>query len=324
LICLGLTLGLLVATQRIYFERGVIPGDAFTYLAAGERLNAGHPLYALSPGDRPVDLHPPFWTVPLVSPPPIAVVFRFFAVFGDAGAYLWWALQLLALGASLVMLARRIPPMLMAGAVFLLLFPTVYEIGVGNLNSMILLGTILVWREVSRGRQPGAGALAAVMTAVKLTPGALAWWMLATGRRRAFLAALLSGAAALGVSVLGAGLDTHLDYLRLLAGGTAFSPSPLSLAGMATYLGMPESAARYLPTLFAAGGLAAVALLRHRPSLAYAAVIVTMIYGSPSVSINWLVLLYAFLAPIAWPLASSTAPTAPTVAATPRPARAID
>ena len=79
---LALVLGLLVATQRIYFERWVIPGDAFTYLSAGERLNAGHLLYALSPGDRPVGLHPPFWTVPLVSPPPIAVVFRLFAVFG--------------------------------------------------------------------------------------------------------------------------------------------------------------------------------------------------------------------------------------------------
>jgi hypothetical protein len=46
------------------------------YLAAGERLNAGHQLYALMPGNRPVDIHPPFWTVPLLSPPPIAVLFR--------------------------------------------------------------------------------------------------------------------------------------------------------------------------------------------------------------------------------------------------------
>ena len=309
LLALGLVIGLLVATQKIYFERGIVPGDAFTYLAAGERLNAGHPLYALSPGDRPVDLHPPFWTVPLVSPPPIAVVFRFFAIFGDAGAYLWWVLQLLALGTSLAMLARRLPLIVMAGAVLVLLVPTVYEIGVGNLNSMILLGTILMWRELRLGRQPAAGALGAVMTAVKLTPAALVWWLLTTGRRRAFVVAVVSGVVALGVSILGAGLGTYVEYLRLLAGGTAIAPSPLSLAGMAEYVGVPVSAARYLPTLFAVGGVVAVFLLRRRPALAYAAAIVTMIYGSPSVSINWFVLLYALLAPLAWRL--GTAPQDP-------------
>ena len=30
---------------------GAHPGDAYTYLAAGQRLNAGHLLYTLSPGD---------------------------------------------------------------------------------------------------------------------------------------------------------------------------------------------------------------------------------------------------------------------------------
>src|SRR5205823_2342351 len=30
--------------------------DSSTYYAAGQRLNAGHPLYALSPGDREVPL----------------------------------------------------------------------------------------------------------------------------------------------------------------------------------------------------------------------------------------------------------------------------
>ena len=149
-------LGLYVAVQSTYFGRGFIPGDAFTYLAAGERLNAGHLLYALSPGDRPVDLNPPYWTVPLLSPPPIAVVFRAFATMPpDTGAYFWWALQLVALAViSLVMLARR-RPLLTAGVMLLLLIPTVYEIGVGNLNSMVLLGLIFTWRWATRGPATG-------------------------------------------------------------------------------------------------------------------------------------------------------------------------
>jgi hypothetical protein len=119
LVAFGLVLGLYVAVQATYFGRGFVPGDAFTYLAAGERLNAGHMLYALSPGDRPVDLNPPYWTVPLLSPPPIAVLFRAFAALPpDTGAYAWWALQLVALAVSLVMLGRR-KPMLTAVAMLL-------------------------------------------------------------------------------------------------------------------------------------------------------------------------------------------------------------
>lgn len=307
LIALGLVLGLLVAVQSVYFGLGSLPGDAFNYLAAGERLNAGHPLYALSPGDRPVDLHPPYWTVPLLSPPPIAVVFRLFALFGDAGAYLWWGLQLVALATSLVLLGRRLPPLAMAGAMLLLLLPTVYEIGMGNLNSMMLLGSILAWRWAARGQETRAGGVTAVMTAVKLTPAALAWWLLVTGRRRAVAAAVAVGAVTLLISVLGAGLDSHLEYLGLLAGGTAFAPSPLSLGGMAAYLGLPAPVARHLPTLFALGGLLGVLLARRRPAAAYRIALVTMILGSPSVSINWFVMLYALLAPTAWPLGRPSA-----------------
>jgi hypothetical protein len=299
---LGVVLGLLAAVQFMYFERGIIPGDAFTYLAAGERLNAGHLLYAISPGDRPLNPNPPLWTVPLLSPPPIAVLFRAFAVLPNgSGAYAWWACQLAALGASLLMLARRVP-LILAGAMLVLLIPTVYEIGVGNLNSMLLLGLILTWRFATRGPEPAAGAIAAVLAGVKLTPGMLVWWLLVTGHRRAFIAAVVTGLVVLGVSVAGAGLDAHLQYLRILGDRGAVGTSPLSLAGMARFVGIPASIADPLPTVAALTGLVVVAVLRHRPAAAFCVAVITMIYGSPAVSINWYILLYALLAPVAWPL----------------------
>src|SRR2546422_8089527 len=72
----ALGIGLVVAVFVIYYglTRDHFFGDSYTYLAAGERLNASHPLYALSPGDRQVAILPPFWTAPLVSPPFIAVL----------------------------------------------------------------------------------------------------------------------------------------------------------------------------------------------------------------------------------------------------------
>jgi hypothetical protein len=305
LLVLALVLGLMAAVQYIYFARGIIPGDAFVYLGAGERLNAGHQLYALMPGDRPMEIKPPLWTVPLVSPPPIAVPFRILALVGDAGAYVWWILQLLSLGTALVMLARRVPPLLMATFLFVLLIPTVYEIGVGNLNSMLLLGSILTWRYATRGREPAAGAISGILAVVKLTPAMLVWWLLAGGRRKAVMGAIAAGAIGVAVSVLGAGLDSHLEYVRLVASGTAFGVSPLSLGGIAEYLGAPASIARYLPWLCIVLGLAGVFVFRRRPALAFGIAIVTMVFGSPAVSINWFVLFYALLSPVAWPLATS-------------------
>lgn len=70
----GAVLGLILGLQILYFQPGFVPGDAFAYLAAGERLNDGHLLYALSPGDRPVVLKPPYWRIPFVSPPLLAVL----------------------------------------------------------------------------------------------------------------------------------------------------------------------------------------------------------------------------------------------------------
>ncbi len=159
IIALAVAFGILAAVQAVYFTRGIIPGDAFTYLAAGERLNDGHPLYALSPGDRPVDLHPPFWTVPLLSPPPIAVLLRPFALLpGDVGAYAWWAVCLVALGLSILALARR-KPITTAIAVGVLSIPIAYEIGVGNLNALVLAGLdrFLVLLRAGQGRGDGRG-----------------------------------------------------------------------------------------------------------------------------------------------------------------------
>lgn len=298
---LAIALGLLAGVQIQYFERGLIPGDAFVYLAAGERLNAGHLLYALSPGDRPVDLNPPLWTVPLVSPPPIAVLWRPLAALpNELGVYVWWAAQVAALGTTLVMLARR-QPVLTAAAMVVLLIPTVYEIGVGNVNSFLLLGLVMTWRWTLMGLDRPVGIAAAAMTAVKLTPGVIGWWLLVTGRRRAFAVAFVAGIVILGVSVAGAGLPAHLEYLRILGDRTAVGTSPLSLGGMARFVGVPDAIANVLPTVAALAGLGAVFLLRRRPDLAYGAAIITMILGSPAVSIPWYVLCYALLAPIAWP-----------------------
>jgi alpha-1,2-mannosyltransferase len=295
-----LALGVIAAIQSVYFQRGLIPGDAFTYLAAGERLNAGHALYALVPGDRPVDLNPPFWTVPLLSPPPIAVVFRPLALLGDAGAYVWWLLCLAVIGATGIALLRR-QPVIIGLATLVLSIPVVYEIGVGNLNGVVVGGLVLGWVLLVRGRDDLAGVVLALVTALKLTPAIFLWWLVVRGRWRAARWFLAAGIAALAVSVLGAGIGAHLEYLSIIRNTATVGTSNLSIAGLARTVGVPESVASILPYLALSIGLLAIWVLRGRPGPSWAATVVTMLAASPVVNVNWFTLLLAALAPLCWP-----------------------
>jgi hypothetical protein len=306
----ALALGVLVVTSFLYFQRGFIPGDAHNYLAAGERLNAGHPLYALSPGDRYVALKPPYWSVPLLSPPPIAVLWRPLAALpGESGVALWWAAAILSVvGVVLALLRRR--PVLAGLAVLGLAIPITYEIGVGNVNAFLLLGAVVFWRLLVAGRDGFAGALLAVLVAVKLTPVVLLLWLLAVGRRTALVAFVVAGAVCLDVSVLGGGIDAHRTYLEVLRMTSAAGASELSLAGLARSAGVDPGLAGLLPTAALALGCLLVVLLRQNPGASFAVAAVTLVVAWPVININTPALLLVALAPAAWPM-GATRPEAP-------------
>ena len=142
-VSVAVAVGVLLAIVALRFPFGLIPGDAFTYLAAGERLNAGHPLYAISPGDRPIGVVPPYWTVPLLTPPIIGVVWRLpAALLGELAVGIWWLLHIASVTTAFVLVARR-RPIVASAALLLLAFPFAYELSVANLNGFILLGLVL-------------------------------------------------------------------------------------------------------------------------------------------------------------------------------------
>lgn len=295
--------GILATILFVYFQRGFIPGDAFTYLAAGERLNAGHSLYALVPGDRPVDLHPPFWTVPFLSPPPMGVLMRPFALLpGDAGAYVWWLACLVSIGGVLAVLFRR-RPATTSVAVIVLAIPLAYEIGVGNVNGLLLAAAIACWILVRDGRAAVAGPLAAVMLAVKLTPLPIGAWVAGAGGRRG-LGGLLAGLVVVGlVSILGAGLDAHLAYLGVARTTATTGLSTFSPGDLARTLGLPDPVPTLVPTAILVGGTLLAWILAHRdhPAAGFGVAVVAWTFGSPVVNVNTPTLLLALLAPIAWP-----------------------
>ena len=295
--------GVLATILVVYFQRGFIPGDSFTYLEAGERLNAGHSLYALVPGDRPVDMHSPFWTVPFLSPPPMGVLMRPFALLpGDTGAYAWWMACLLAIGTVLASLFRRRPATTSA-AVIVLAITLAYEIGVGNVNGLLLAAAIGCWILVRDGRAAAAGPLAAVMFAVKLTPLPVAAWVAGAGGRRG-VGGLLAGLVVVGVvSLLGAGLGAHLAYLDVARTTATTGLSPFSPGDLARSLGLPDPVPTLVPTALLLGGslLAWILAGRGRPAAGFGVAVVAWTFGSAVVNINTPTLLLALLAPVAWP-----------------------
>jgi hypothetical protein len=305
-LAIGLAVGTLIAILALRFPFGLIPGDAFTYLAAGERLNAGHALYGLAPGDRPIHLEPPYWTVPLLTPPIIGVLWRPLAAFlGEPAVGIWWIAHIISVTAAFILVARR-RPVIASAALVILAFPFAYELSVGNLNGFILLGLVLTWRESAAGRERATGLLSGLLASFKVTPALLVWWLVTSRRWQATGWAIATGLVILAVSLVGAGMAAHFDYLEIVRSKAGTAPYPASLGGIAAFLGVRSEIADLLPVTALVVGTAGIWLLRHRRDRAFQLAVVTVILGSPAVSISWYVLLFATLAPLAWPVPRPT------------------
>jgi uncharacterized membrane protein YidH (DUF202 family) len=99
----------------------------------------------------------------------------------DLGAYVWWVGTISAIAITLFFLVRD-APIRTSIAVIALGIPLTYEIGVCNVNALILAGAVGIWWASTRGHERAAGVIAAFLVMVKLWPIALAWWLV-TQRR---------------------------------------------------------------------------------------------------------------------------------------------
>jgi len=220
----GIAVVMVTAVTFVVSPSGFAPrfADAWVYLAAGERLNAGHQLYALVPGDRPLDIRPPLWATPLLSPPPIAVVWRPIALIGEPAMALW-CLGAIAAALGLIYWGLRYGGAGSLAAVVAFGPFLLYAAFPGNANAYLAPLLALAWRQRHRPWLPALSVVAAA--AVKITPVALAPWLLT--RRRA-----LWGAVCSVVVVIGAVLCAPNAISDWLASSNASSASPLSVAGL--------------------------------------------------------------------------------------------
>ena len=112
-------------------------------------------------------------------------------------------------------------------------------LGWSNVDGYFLLALLGTWLAARSGKNVAAGALVATIIAIKLTPAPLALWLLAIGRYRAFAAVVDLGIAWLAVSVAGAGLTAHFEYLDVVRNTLGPGTTDLSLAGLGRAAGLP-------------------------------------------------------------------------------------
>ena len=284
LVLVAVTIAVAAVAVRAFGFDPTAPGsDAWNYLAAGERLNAGHPLYALSVGDRNVPLAPPYWSVPLLAPPPIAVLWRPLALLGEPAMGLW-------AGAGLVATVTTAAALLAGGGLIAAAIVAVMSAALalqalsGNVNGLLFLALVLVW--VGRNRAPLVGALLGIAIAVKLTPAILVVWLVTARRWRAVGATMVALALIGIVSLAGAGLQNHLDWLAAVPRS---APAPMSVAALT---GLPSFAVVLL-----AAALVAVVGLRGDERLTFTVAVVAAALASPALYLGTLGIAAAAAAP---------------------------
>jgi hypothetical protein len=276
-------------------DRPQLFNDATTYQAAAERLNAGHDLYRLGEGDRPVLIIPGVYDSPLLSPPPIAGFWRL--VTATPFGYPLWMIAAWAATFGAVAYIVLKAPFPGAPLAVLLSLPIGEQVFGGNACAFYPLLYILAWRYRDRA---WIGSLIAIMAAVKLAPIALASWLVGTRRWRALGAMVASLVLLFLFGGLTAGFGTYPDYLRMIP---AVGPSPMSVSGLT---GVPW--ASY--AVFGGGVVVSLVIGRRWPATSFAVAVLTAVIGTPALYPAHFVSLLALVAPLVdrTPDAASHAP----------------
>jgi hypothetical protein len=284
----------------------VVGTDPSNYYAAAQRLNDGHPLYRLSPGDLDVPMAPPYATTPLVSPPPVAVLWRPLELLPrDVAIRGWWAAMIAALVITLAWLVSLRSAALTLGMLLLVTELAITGLS-ANINAVLIGLLCLVWLAYRAERPADVGILVAVAVAAKVLPIVLVVWLIA-GRRWADLRWCVAAGVAMAIgSLVGAGLQNHLDWLSVARTTSGASVAPWSLPGIASRLGLPDGAVSLVMPITLVVGSVAILLLRRRPGAGFAVAVVTMVLANPAIHDGSFALLLPALMPLARPMPGTT------------------
>ncbi len=287
-----------------------VGSDVSNYYAAGQRLNDGHDLYRLSPGDLPVPIEPPISTVPLISPPPVGVAWRPLALLPrDVATVGWWAVAAIAMVVTTVWFTGLGSLVVTVGVLALSTELAITALS-ANLNAWLVGALAAVWLARRADRSGIVGTMVAISVAVKVLPIVLLVWLL-VGRRRSELVWFAAAGLVIGaISLLGAGVAAHLEWFEIARYTGTTGVAPASVPGVLQALSAPSFVVSAAIPVTMVAGVVAIVALRHRPGPAFAAAIITIVLANPAVHDGSYAMLLPALLPWARPLAEGQSGTA--------------
>ncbi|HTC85514.1 MAG TPA: glycosyltransferase family 87 protein [Candidatus Acidoferrum sp.] len=302
LVFTAIALAWIVRLRPDYLQPTQLGTDVGTYFAAGQRLLAGHDLYTLAPGDRPVPIWPPYWSVPLVGPPTTGVLWAPLAALLPPvlAIYAWWGAAFVATATVFVWLVVRGQAFVVIGA-GLLSLSTIITALTGNVNGLLIGGFVAIWilaqGPPSTRRDVAIGIVIALATALKIGPAVFGIWLIATRRWRAVVATIVTGIIIGAVTILAAGPGVIGEYLRIASDTADAGVTSLSAGGILQSLGAPDALVKAAPLeVVALAGVIALGFRKHQ-GVAFSIVAVGATFAVPVVRFETLSMLLVAMAP---------------------------
>src|SRR5690349_21217046 len=207
----GFGLVMLLLVGRSFAGSSGFAYDFDAYFAAADRLVHGQPLY---PPGLAEAYNSGNYAGLYLYPPPLAVLLTPFALLAhDAAANVWLWLRIAALAGAIAILPVSALARGATLAVTALSFPVWYDLNLGNISTLLVALSAVIWR--FRDRPIGAFALA-VSGAIRYPFGVvLLAWALAR-RWRPVAWTILFGLVLLLASLFGGGVQNWADYVRTI------------------------------------------------------------------------------------------------------------
>jgi alpha-1,2-mannosyltransferase len=271
--------------------------DYTCYEAAARHLLNGAPIY-----DNAFSINVGTCPGTYTYPPAFAVALVPWLLFGGAAAGLWCLAMAVSFVAGVALLPVRRDVRWVVIIVAALDWPLLYAVKLGQVEPLLFLGFAAAWRWMDRPSVVGtATALGAL---IKVQPGLLAVWAIATRRYRAVAAAVVVGLAIAAAATLFTGLGAWTTYIDLVRGlgatySTAHNFAPGAVVRLAGASEGTASAVQLASVIVAVAAL----LVAYRWASPVASLQVTIVVSqllSAPLRDHYAVLL---LLPVAWLLA---------------------
>ena len=286
---LVLTIGLVLSAA------GKTLGYDYTcYEGAARHLLDGKPIYdnafSISVGTCPgTYTYPPAFAVALVP----------WLVFGGAAAGLWCVAMAACFLAGVALLPVRPEVRWVVGIVAALDWPLLYAVKLGQVEPLLFLGFAAAWCFMDRPAVVGAAS--AIGALIKVQPGLIGLWALATRRYRAAAIAIVSALVMAAAATVFTGLGSWGTYLDLVRGlGGNYSTSHNFAPGAVAHLAGASDAAAAVVQWGSVAVAVAALLAAYRWASPVASLQVTIVASqllSSPLRDHYAVLL---LLPVAW------------------------